>query len=111
MSTSRKRRKAPLVRANHQGLTRRGEETEKDPVRRGGVLQPPEQHETEDVIPVEFLLAYVQALIRNNPSRDLHVLSVAAAKSAFPITEAQEEAFLKAVGVEARNSHWPKGFF
>lgn len=75
------------------------------------MLQQPERPEEEDAVPVAFLIAYVRALIRNNPSGDLHALSIESAKRRIPITPAQEEAFLRAIAQEASQSHWPKGFF
>jgi hypothetical protein len=111
MSASGERRDPPLVRADHKGLTRGGQEAEGEPVRGGGLLQQSERAKGEDAIPVAFLLAYVRCLIRNNPSGDLHALSLAGARRMVPITDEQEQAFLKAIAHEAEQSHWPKGFF
>lgn len=69
-----------------------------------------QQRQGEDA-PVEFLLAFCRALIRQHPSRDHMRLAMLAAKSEVPITPAQEEQFTKAVAAEAEKSVWPKGFF
>lgn len=114
MSTSGERRREALVRADQQGLARGSNETESLPVRRGGLLQQPEQHpggDAEETIPVAFLLAYVRQLIRARPSSDLHFLTMQSAKRMVPITPEQEALFVKAVLHEAGQSHWPKGFF
>lgn len=84
-------------------------------VRRRRVLQLAEQRSEGDAgeaaVPVQFLIAFVRAMIRNRPSGDLISLSMSSARGAVPITDEQAKAFMRAVLVEAENSPWPKGFF
>lgn len=61
--------------------------------------------------PVEFLIAFVRNIIRENPSHDVYYLAMAAAKKECPITAEQEVAFAKAIAHERDQSFWPKGFF
>ena len=75
---------------------------------RRGLLQSDEQRPP---VPVEFLLAFVRALIRNHPSTDAMYLALAAASRQVPISKKQGEAFIEAVTQEMESSVWPKGFF
>ena len=79
------------------------------------MLQPDEQRSAGDAdqvaAPVEFLIAFTRALIRNNPSEDSLALALYAAAAEFSITPEQARQFLKAVMREKENSPWPKGFF
>jgi hypothetical protein len=50
-------------------------------------------------------------MIKNHPSRDSILLSMAVARNEVSITKEQEEQFLEAVFNEADNAPWPKGFF
>lgn len=65
----------------------------------------------QDPVPVQFLIAFVRHLIRNNPSGDCLALAIYAAAAEFQITNEQARQFIKAVMHEKENSHWPKGFF
>lgn len=79
------------------------------------MLQLDEQRSAGDAgevaAPVEFLIAFTRALIRNNPSEDSLALALYAAAREFNITPEQAQQFLKAVMHEKENSPWPKGFF
>jgi hypothetical protein len=79
------------------------------------VLQLDEQRSAGDVgqdpVPVEFLVAFVRHLIRNNPSGDCLALAIYAAAGEFSITNEQARKFIQAVMHEKENSPWPKGFF
>jgi len=65
----------------------------------------------EAAAPVEFLIAFVRHLIRNNPSGDCLALAIYAAAREFHITNEQAKKFIQAVMHEKENSPWPKGFF
>ncbi len=77
---------------------------------RRGVLQSTEQR-PEEAAPVGFLIDFVRALIRLNPSRDCMYLALASAKAKHPLTEKQTKAFVAAICGEMDQSAWPKGFF
>lgn len=70
-----------------------------------------EGHADQAAAPVEFLIAFVRSLIRNNPSGDCIALAMRSASSVCPLTPEQEAQFRRAVDIEVNNSHWPKGFF
>jgi len=83
-------------------------------VRRGRVLRKPELGPTNDAsqaISIEFLMAFVQALIRKNPSDDLIMLALMSASNDVPITKEQRTAFMRAIMQVQAGSPWPKGFF
>lgn len=69
-----------------------------------------QQRQGEDA-PVEFLLAFCRALIRQTHSSDKMSLAMRAAKAEVPISVEQEMQFSLAVATEAEKSPWPKGFF
>jgi hypothetical protein len=79
------------------------------------MLQLPEQRSTGDAgpaaPPVEFLVAFVRALIHAHPSPDCIALAMRSANGACPLTPEQEAQFRKAVDIEVDRSPWPKGFF
>jgi len=79
------------------------------------MLQLPEQRSERDAgqaaAPVEFLIAFTRALIRNHPSGDCISLAMRSAKGVCPLTPEQEEQFRKAVNIEVDKSPWPKDFF
>lgn len=79
------------------------------------MLQLDEQRSAGDAgqaaAPIEFLIAFTRALIRNNPSQDSLALALYAAAAEFSITPEQAKQFLQAVMHEKENSPWPKGFF
>lgn len=79
------------------------------------MLQLTEQRSARDAnqaaVPVQFLIAFVRAMIRNRPSGDLISLSMGSARGLVPISDDQAKAFLKAVYTEVDESPWPKGFF
>jgi hypothetical protein len=115
MPESGLRRRATLVRRSSKstGLAKRSDD--RGLVHRGGLLQSaeqrPEGHAGEAAAPVEFLIAFTRALIRNNPSGDSIALAMRSAQDICPLTPEQEVQFLRAVGVEVDRSPWPKGFF
>jgi hypothetical protein len=61
--------------------------------------------------PVEFLIEFTRALIKQNPSSDLFYLAMYAAEAKVSLTTEQKALFIKAVSAEARQSAWPEGFF
>jgi len=76
------------------------------------VLQRTEQRPTDDAAaPVEFLIAFVRALIRNYPSGDSIALALHSARAHYPITPEQEAQFRKAIALEIERTPWPKDFF
>ena len=115
MPESRIRRRTSLVRrsSKSRGLAKRSDD--RGLVHRGGLLQSsehgPEGYAGEAAAPVEFLIAFTRALIRNHPSGDSIALAMSSANGVCPLTPAQEAQFLKAVGLEVNRSPWPKGFF
>lgn len=66
---------------------------------------------SEEAVPIQFLIAFIRNVIRQHPSGDIYYLAMASAKRMFPITKEQEQAFMKAVLHETKNSVWPQGFF
>jgi len=62
-------------------------------------------------VPVEYMISFVRAMIREFPSSDGFSLAMYAAGREVPITEKQKQAFLRAVTHEVEESAWPKGFF
>jgi hypothetical protein len=64
-----------------------------------------------EAVNVQFLIAFVRNMIRNNPSSDLWQLSMYAAMKEVPITDEQKAAFEKAVLNEVKQAPWPDGFF
>lgn len=72
------------------------------------MLQPTQQR---PAVPVEYLLAFIRAMIQNCPSRDAISLAAMSAENKVPITDEQKEVFAKAVAHEVDQSVWPKGFF
>ena len=107
------------MRGNSKGGGAREDQPERGLVRRGGVLCESEQRSTDDVglspgqeavgVSIQFLIAFVRAMIRNNPSEDLYTLSMMTAEAEIPITDEQKSAFLRAILHEAKNG--PEGFF
>ena len=82
------------------------------PSDRGGVQLVPVQHgQGSDAAPVQFLIAFVRAMIREHPSRDVLDLAMYAAMREVNITKDQARQFLAAVMAETERSPWPKGFF
>lgn len=79
------------------------------------MLQPAKQRSAGDSgqaqVPVEFLVAFVRALINNRPSNDLLALSMGSARARVPITDDQAKAFWNAVLYDVERAPWPKGFF
>jgi hypothetical protein len=104
-----------LVRRSSKstGLAKRSDD--RGLVDRRGVLQLPEQRSAGDAgpaaAPVEFLIAFARALIRNHPSGDSIALAMRSANGVCPLTPEQEAQFRKAVDIEVDRSPWPKGFF
>ena len=70
-----------------------------------------EQRQDGDAPPIEFLIAFVRNLIRENPSSDGLYLAMSGAAREVGITTEQAAAFTKAVMAEQRRSAWPAGFF
>ena len=85
------------------------------PVDRGRMLQSAQQRPQGNAdqypIPVEFLIAFVRHMIRNNPSQDCILMAMSSAAREFGISEAQSKEFIKAVMHETKQSAWPPGFF
>ena len=89
-----------------------GNHQEANPVCRACGVDVREERKNAGVpVPVEYMMAFVRALIRGNPSGDLIALSMYQADHEVPISKEQREAFIKAVGHETDRSPWPKGFF
>ena len=80
-------------------------------VRRGGLLRESERGQEGDAPSIEFLVAFVRHLIRNNPSSDTLFLAVLAAPKEVGITQEQANKFVAAVLDEQEKSGWPKDFF
>lgn len=80
-------------------------------IRRSGVLLKHELGQEGDAPSIEFLVAFVRHLIRNNPSSDTLFLAVLAASKEVGITQKQANEFVAAVMDEQKKSHWPEGFF
>ena len=74
-------------------------------------MRKPELGQEGDAASVEFLVAFVCSLIRNNPSSDVLILSVLSASKEVGITVKQANEFVAAVMEEQRKSNWPEGFF
>lgn len=61
--------------------------------------------------PVELLIAFTRALIRQNPSEDGLYLAIAAAQKEVKVTDGELAVFIDAVYGEKKGSPWPGGFF
>lgn len=70
---------------------------------RRGVLQSAEQRPA-DAAPIEFLIDFVRALIRLNPSSDCMYLALASAKGKHSLTDAQTKSFVEAICSEMGQS-------
>ena len=90
-----------------------GEETGTDGrlVRRSGLLRESEQRSGRNAASIEFLIAFVRHLIRENPSSDALYLAMRAAAKEVGITQEQAQLFRAAIMMEQRKAPWPKGFF
>jgi hypothetical protein len=75
------------------------------------LLRESERGQEGDAASVEFLVAFVRHMIRNNPSSDTLFLAVLAASKEVGITQEQANEFVAAILSEQRKSHWPKDFF
>jgi hypothetical protein len=99
------------VRGNNEGDGRGEAAVDGQLECRGGLLRQPEQRSGRDAASIEFLIAFVQNLIRNNPSSDVLQLSLMAAAKEVGITKEQATQFAMAIVEEQKRSPWPEGFF
>jgi len=68
-------------------------------------------HEGEAPLRVEILVEFARALIQNNPSSDVLLLSLAQVQRLTGATDEEMDLLKVAVLSEASNSPWPDGFF
>lgn len=90
---------------------------------RGRVLQRSEQRSTglavvrpegggsAPVVRPQLVVEFLRALIRNNPSEDLMVLSLHHAAHVTGATKRECELMMQAIRGEQSQSVWPEGFF
>ncbi len=62
-------------------------------------------------LPVQLLVAFCRAMIRNMPSRDMIELSLSAAKEDAGASDRDISLLRQALLQEASRSPWPAGFF